>query len=63
MIIAHKESNVDGKKQSLSEHLFSVAEYSEETGTHIELAIFMYFVGILHDLGKADRRFQPYINN
>ena len=30
MIIAHKESNVDGKKQSLSEHLFSVAEYSEK---------------------------------
>ena len=63
MIIAHKESNVDGKKQSLSEHLFSVAEYSEETGTHIELANFMYLVGILHDLGKADRRFQHYINN
>ena len=63
MIIAHKESNADGKKQSLSEHLFSVAEYGEETGTHIELANFMYLVGILHDLGKADRRFQHYINN
>lgn len=63
MIIAHRESNTDGKKQSLSEHLFSVAEYCEETGAHIELSNFMYLVGILHDLGKADRRFQHYINN
>lgn len=63
MIIAHKESNIDGKKQSLSEHLFSVAEYSEETGAHVELSNFMYLIGILHDLGKADRRFQNYINN
>lgn len=63
MIIAHKESNENGKKQSLSEHLFSVAEYGEETGAHVKLSNFMYLVGILHDLGKADRRFQHYINN
>ncbi|MFD2829996.1 CRISPR-associated helicase Cas3' [Corticicoccus populi] len=61
MIIAHKDPST-GQKQSLAEHLLNVAKFSSEYGSVIKQGDILFLIGLLHDLGKADRNFQKKIN-
>ena len=60
MLTAHRDEETN-HDQPLDEHLFHVADYCEKIGKHIDLPIFMYLIGLLHDVGKADKKFQDYI--
>ncbi|MET3617635.1 CRISPR-associated endonuclease Cas3-HD [Peptoniphilus olsenii] len=61
MIIAHKDNK--GNVQSLIEHAMNVANHCKEIGDKISLGEFAYILGLLHDIGKADRRCQHKIIN
>ena len=59
MLIAH--INEEKNEQALDDHLFNVAAYCKEIGESIKLPNFMLLIGLLHDVGKSDQRFQDYI--
>jgi CRISPR-associated endonuclease/helicase Cas3 len=61
MQIAHKD--IKGQVQSLMDHSMNVAEYSKKIGDKVGLGDFSYLLGLLHDIGKADRKFQNKILN
>lgn len=61
MIIAHKDDK--GRVQSLDDHLINVARHSKEIGDQVGLGNFAYLLGLFHDLGKADEKFQRKIAN
>ena len=50
------------KSQSLTEHLLSVGKIASQIGDLIGIKHLMMHVGLLHDMGKADRNFQTYLN-
>lgn len=65
MLLAHREVTPEGNvlEQALEEHLYQVGIRAGQIGKEIGLEAFMKLAGYLHDIGKADRNFQNYINN
>lgn len=63
MLLAHREVDDKGNilGQLLSEHLNEVGKRGGEIGREVGLEAFMKLAGYLHDVGKADRNFQKYI--
>lgn len=63
-LLAHREIDENGtiKEQSLQEHLLNVGQIAGNIGFSVEIESLMTLIGYLHDLGKADRAFQDYIN-
>lgn len=59
-ILAHKNQET-GEEQNLSEHLLNVGVSSAKNESVINQEATLYLIGILHDLGKADRKFQEKI--
>ncbi|WP_165209877.1 CRISPR-associated helicase Cas3' [Streptococcus tangpeifui] len=57
MILAHYEDET-GKKQSLEEHSFNVANKAREDADSIGQGDLLFLLGLYHDLGKADQKFQ-----
>ena len=57
MIIAHRDPETN-QTQLLMDHLFNVAELSANNASNVNQYYTAYLLGILHDLGKADRKFQ-----
>jgi len=57
VILAHYERETD-KKQSLEEHSFNVANKSRKDADSIGQGDVLFLLGLYHDLGKADRKFQ-----
>jgi CRISPR-associated endonuclease/helicase Cas3 len=45
------------------DHSMNVAEYSKKIGDKVGLGDLSYLLGLLHDIGKADRKFQNKILN
>ncbi|MFC6995029.1 CRISPR-associated helicase Cas3' [Streptococcus loxodontisalivarius] len=62
MLLAHYESKLE-LKQSLESHLFNVAEKSRENALDIGQGDILFLLGLYHDLGKADRKFQDKLLN
>ncbi len=56
-ILAHRDEK-SNHIQTLDEHLLNVANKAAEDGKKIGLSKSLFILGILHDAGKADRRFQ-----
>ena len=57
MILAHYECETN-KKQSLEEHSFNVANKAREEAESIDQGDLLFLLGLYHDLGKADQKFQ-----
>lgn len=57
MILAHYECETN-KKQSLEEHSFNVANKAREEAESIGQGDLLFLLGLYHDLGKADNKFQ-----
>ncbi|BBD22112.1 CRISPR-associated endonuclease Cas3'' [Streptococcus constellatus] len=57
MILAHYECETN-KKQSLEEHSFNVANKAREEAELIGQGDLLFLLGLYHDLGKADNKFQ-----
>ncbi|MGT2763852.1 CRISPR-associated helicase Cas3' [Streptococcus intermedius] len=57
MILAHYEHETD-KKQSLEEHSFNVANKAKGNAETIGQGDLLFLLGLYHDLGKADQKFQ-----
>ena len=62
MIIAHKDPDT-GKEQKLIEHLYLTGKNAQSVAEKINLGNIMFMIGIFHDLGKADKKFQHMIKN
>lgn len=61
-LLAHYEKKDDTeKKQYLVEHLFAVAQKSEDTARSVKLENISKLIGLLHDLGKYVLGFQSYL--
>lgn len=50
------------EEQSVKEHLHNVSKMSKEYGAKISLASTGELIGILHDMGKATKKFDSYIH-
>ena len=59
-IIAHKNQE-SGQTQTLEDHLLNVGFKASENGSIINQKNMMFLLGLLHDMGKADRKFQEKI--
>ncbi|HEL1253274.1 TPA: CRISPR-associated helicase Cas3' [Streptococcus equi subsp. zooepidemicus] len=61
MILAHYQGKTGlepAKEQSLEEHSFQVAELARTAATSIKQGDLVFLLGLFHDLGKAEYRFQ-----
>lgn len=58
--IAHKNKN---DVQLLSEHLLNVSLLGKDLAKSVYLSDTLYILGLFHDIGKADKLFQDYINS
>jgi CRISPR-associated endonuclease/helicase Cas3 len=47
--------------QSVKDHCRNTAKYAEENGTGFEMSDTMYFIGLLHDIGKSTKEFDTYL--
>lgn len=56
MKLAHK--NNTGEEQSLEDHSFNVANKAREDAEFIGQGDLLFLLGMFHDLGKADEKFQ-----
>lgn len=56
MKLAHK--NDTGEEQSLEDHSFNVANKAREDAESIGQGDLLFLLGMFHDLGKADEKFQ-----
>ena len=62
MLIAHS-ANRDGKIQSLEEHALNVSKRLSNTLAPVGLSEMGKFIGLMHDVGKAQDDWQAYIQN
>lgn len=62
MQIAHIRST-DKQIQSLSEHTWNTAKLCSQNCEKIHLENTGYLVGLLHDMGKANHRFEAYLQD
>lgn len=62
MLIAHIDHET-GKKQTLIDHAIKTSELAADFGRDIDFSETGRLLGLLHDVGKADRRFQHKILN
>lgn len=60
--VAHRREK-DGKPQSLHNHLLRTAVYTGQFASKIGMKEAGRVIGLLHDLGKASKEFQNYINS
>lgn len=51
----------NGRKQTLSEHLYNVAERAREILAPFGMGNTGYLIGLLHDMGKFSTQFQQYL--
>ena len=59
--IAHVKGS--SEIQLVSEHLYSVANYSKNFANKVNLPNSGYLLGLLHDFGKYSEQFQSYIKS
>ena len=62
MIIAHKNHETN-QIQYLKTHLLNTAKMAQEYGNNVGQENVSYLIGLLHDIGKADKKFQDMIKN
>jgi len=63
-LLAHiTEKNGIRKEQSLYEHSFHTAEYASESLKNVGFYHMAYMAGLLHDMGKATRKFNNYLED
>lgn len=60
LYLAHKDQYT-GEEQFLIDHLINTAENCRNYGEKIGLGNLMYIIGLLHDIGKADPKWQEMI--
>lgn len=60
-LLAHYDKNNHDREQLLTEHLINVASKSKELGSVIKLESICQLIGLLHDFGKREDKFQRYI--
>ena len=58
--IAHIRTN-DGEKQSLINHLKGTAKRAEQFASEFNNGDWGYTIGLLHDLGKYNPKWQKYL--
>lgn len=51
----------DNQKQLLIDHLFKVGNRARDLGCEVKLGNSSQLIGLLHDFGKVDKKFQAYI--
>lgn len=60
-LLAH--INIEGRAQSLPEHLITVAEIATGLAEKVGLGVLGKICGLLHDFGKASDLFQEYLHS
>jgi len=61
-LFAHTR-NRDGKWHLLEEHLRKVAKKASESAAYFQMETPAFWIGLWHDLGKANPAFQKYLKN
>ena len=56
-LFAHYDKE-NKKEQLLSDHLLNVAQIASNIGEDIGIGNLCFLLGIMHDIGKADPKFQ-----
>ena len=59
-ILAHKDGS---RIQTLAEHSYNVANLARDEASSINQGHVLFLLGLYHDLGKADRKFQKKLTN
>ena len=59
--LAHKRNETDGKEELLIDHLTVTAEMAKLFAEPFDYGDLMYFVGLIHDIGKYSKEFQQRI--
>lgn len=59
-ILAHKDGD---RIQTLTEHSYDVATLARDEASTINQGHVLFLLGLYHDLGKADRKFQEKLTN
>ena len=56
-LLAHYDKENE-KEQLLSDHLLNVAKIASNIGEDIGIGNLCFLLGVMHDIGKADLKFQ-----
>ena len=59
--LAHKRNETDGKEELLIDHLTVTAEMAKLFAKPFDYGDLMYFIGLIHDIGKYSKEFQQRI--